>query len=95
MSTITLIAPAGLNAFADSNGNKVQIDATGRVVVDPTVVVLADFVNAGFQQAPDVAGSIRPSVTYPGMPYFDTNLNKPIWRNSSNAGWIDATGAAV
>jgi hypothetical protein len=30
-----------------------------------------------------------------GTPYFDTTLNKPIWRNSSNSGWIDATGVTV
>lgn len=26
---------------------------------------------------------------------FNTTLNKPIWRNSSNNGWVDATGTAV
>lgn len=30
-----------------------------------------------------------------GMQYFDTTLNKPIWRNATNSGWVDATGAAV
>lgn len=27
--------------------------------------------------------------------YFDTSLNKPIWRNSSNDGWVDSQGNAV
>jgi hypothetical protein len=96
MSAITLIAPPNITSgFADSIGNKVQIDATGRVTVDPAVVVLSDFLVAGFTQAPDVAGSTRPTVTYPGMPYFDTNIGKPIWRRSDNGGWVDATGTAV
>lgn len=30
-----------------------------------------------------------------GMQYFDTTLNKPIWRNATNSGWVDATGATV
>ena len=30
-----------------------------------------------------------------GMQYFDTTLNKPIWRNASNDGWVDATGNSV
>lgn len=35
------------------------------------------------------------SGTSPGFTYFDTTLNKPIWRNSSNTGWVDATGSAA
>jgi hypothetical protein len=30
-----------------------------------------------------------------GFQYFDTDLNKPIWRNAANDGWVDATGEAV
>jgi paraquat-inducible protein B len=38
----------------------------------------------------------RPTTgTYAGMPFFDTTLNKPIWRNSSNNGWVDSTGTTV
>ena len=54
---------------------------------------------AGFAAPPDVAGAVRPTVTYPGAPFFDTSLNggtgKPIWRDAANASWRDATGAAV
>lgn len=35
------------------------------------------------------------SAAISGMQYFDTTLNKPIWRNSANTGWVDATGTAV
>lgn len=30
-----------------------------------------------------------------GMMFFDTTLNKPIWRNKDNNGWVDATGTSV
>ncbi|HBW4332110.1 TPA: hypothetical protein ME487_005835, partial [Klebsiella pneumoniae] len=32
------------------------------------------------------------STAFPGMEYFDTTLNKPIWRNAANNGWVDAAG---
>lgn len=35
------------------------------------------------------------SAAVAGMQYFDTTLNKPIWRNATNSGWVDATGTAV
>lgn len=38
----------------------------------------------------------RPTVgLVAGLEHFDTTLNKPIWRDSVNSGWIDATGATV
>lgn len=38
----------------------------------------------------------RPSSTAViGMQYFDTTLNKPIWRNATNSGWVDAAGTSV
>ena len=40
--------------------------------------------------------SERPnSAAVVGMQYFDTTLNKPIWRNAANSGWVDSTGTAV
>lgn len=30
-----------------------------------------------------------------GMMIFDTVLNKPLWRNKDNTGWVDATGTLV
>ncbi|WPJ54727.1 hypothetical protein RCIP0080_00037 [Klebsiella phage RCIP0080] len=42
------------------------------------------------------ATAARPGSTVViGMQYFDTTLNKPIWRNATNSGWVDATGTAV
>lgn len=31
----------------------------------------------------------------PGSMIFDTTLNKPIWRNANNSGWVDANGNNV
>lgn len=39
--------------------------------------------------------SKRPTICVVGQMYFDTTLNKPIWRNKDNNGWVDATGATV
>lgn len=45
---------------------------------------------------PAVTTANRPN-TYAssGMIVFDTTLNKPIWRNATNTGWVDATGTSV
>ncbi len=40
--------------------------------------------------------ALRPNAfSNSGDQYFDTTLNKPIWRNATNTGWVDATGTAV
>ena len=35
------------------------------------------------------------AIMYAGYYYFDTTLGKPIYRNTANTGWVDATGTAV
>jgi hypothetical protein len=48
------------------------------------------------QQTLSGATGSRPTAnTYVGQFYFDTTLNKPIYRNALNSGWIDSTGATV
>lgn len=37
----------------------------------------------------------RPTQTVPRMTYYDTTLDRPIWRNAANTRWVDATGKAV
>lgn len=37
----------------------------------------------------------RPTFTVVGQRYFDTDLNKPIWRNKDNNGWVDSNGNGV
>lgn len=27
--------------------------------------------------------------TWPGQPYFDTDLDAPVWRNAANTGWVE------
>lgn len=42
------------------------------------------------------SGAGRPvSNLFAGMQFFDLTLNKPIWRNASNTGWVDSTGTSV
>jgi hypothetical protein len=41
------------------------------------------------------ATNARPTSATAGYMYFDSDLNKPIWRNKTNDGWVDATGTAV
>lgn len=48
--------------------------------------------SASFAQ-PQGTTAARPTIVGTGYMYFDTTLNKPIWR--SGAGWVDATGVAV
>ena len=54
----------------------------------------------GYALAPDEvlsgsAGQIPDAACIPGMQVFDTVNNKPVWRNATNSGWVDATGTAV
>ena len=97
--TMKLIAPAGMQQFQDGNGTTWTPDSNGQITVDPTQINVGQFLAAGFAEVPDVAGSNRPIVTFPGMMYFDTTLNSgaglPIWRNAANTGWINAAGASV
>lgn len=37
----------------------------------------------------------RPTGCIVGQMYFDTDLNRPIWRNSNNNGWVDSNGTDV
>ncbi|MFJ8365854.1 hypothetical protein ACIQ61_06300 [Bacillus cereus] len=39
--------------------------------------------------------SQRPTIARVGQRYFDTDLNKPIYRNKNNNGWIDSNGIGV
>lgn len=37
----------------------------------------------------------RPATAVVGQYFFDTTLNKPLYRNAANNGWVDGTGAPV
>lgn len=87
-STTGFVKQINNGLLPDANGkitgvvqsvNGANPDATGKVTV-PLIT----------------SGAARPTTgTYVGQPFFDTTLNKPIWRNKDNNGWVDATGAAV
>jgi hypothetical protein len=74
-----------------------QPNANNQSVVDPSVWPLALLMDAGFTLAPPVGTTTaRPLAgLYPAYFYFDSTLGKPIWRNATNTGWVDATGTAA
>jgi len=97
---VTLRAPAGFASshVIDSLGVKVAVPASGNITVDPAQVRIHDLIAAGFSEVPGGSGATgsRPTAQlYPGQFYFDTSLNKPVWRNAANSGWVDATGTAA
>ncbi|QFP93390.1 UNVERIFIED_ORG: hypothetical protein Xoosp15_125 [Xanthomonas phage Xoo-sp15] len=58
-------------------------------LTDPSVEIQVGYIlTAGTTTA-------RPKVAPVGHMYFDTTLNKPIWRNATNNGWVDNTGTPV
>lgn len=88
-----LVFPPGVGQFTDANGNLYTPDANG--LVDIGTQAPDFFLAAGFVQLADNAGptGTRPTTgIYAGLMYFDTTLNKPVWRNAANTGWVDATG---
>jgi hypothetical protein len=90
--------PAGLGSFTDANNNAYYPDVNGQLSIDPTLVDVTIFLNAGFTAVVDSGSATRPPITEVGQHYFDTTLGtvgKPIWVNSTKSGWVDATGTAV
>ena len=88
--------PSGVSQYTDINGNEWNADVNGQCdigTLDP-----GPFIATGFT-IPDQSSATRPTITQPGMHFFDPSLNggtgRPIWRNASNTGWIDSTGASV
>lgn len=65
-------------------GSDVWVDSLGRVVDDNYPAT-----------PPATSGTTeeRPLGVDPGFQYFDTTLNKPIWKFAD--GWVDSTGASV
>ena len=98
MTTVKLTAPAGTTLFTTQSGVQLYPDANGVFTIDPTVVDVNDLLAAGFQTFVDTAAASasRPTTgLYSGLMFFDTTLNKPVWRNATNSGWVDATGTAA
>jgi hypothetical protein len=92
-----------------SSPTKLQLKGPGgQVVQNPAYTDMdpaqADaMIAAGFSYVPTPGDPIiacatanRPTAgMWPGFEIFDTTLNKPIWRNKLNSGWVDATGSAA
>lgn len=86
--------------------NTVQPDANGNVTISiPSVAGMVKSVNG---KTPDANGNVvinlfpsgttaqRPTTgTVVGQYFFDTTLNKPLYRNATNNGWVDGTGTPV
>jgi len=87
-----LLSPAG-QQIADINGNVLVPDANG--VIDIGTSDPSPFLASGCILIPDFVGATgaRPTRCSPGDMFLDTTLNKPIWRDGTNANWRDATGA--
>jgi len=80
-------------------------DANGNVTI--TIPSTSGFVKKVNNIAPDASGNLtlnvftsgttaqRPTITTVGQYFFDTTLNKPLYRNAANNGWVDGTGAPV
>jgi hypothetical protein len=96
--TTKMLAPPG------ASGQYLLVDGTAIVpgadgTVDATPAQLGQLVALGFASVDDTevdATSGRPTTSLvTGQSVFDTSLNKPIWRNAANTGWVDATGTAA
>lgn len=86
--------------------NSTPPDANGNVTITiPSVAGMVKSVNGNL---PNGSGAVtinlfpsgttaqRPSTgTVAGQYFFDTTLNKPLYRNATNNGWVDGTGAPV
>ena len=92
--TITIPSTTG---FVKQINNTLTPDANGKITGVVQSVNGANPDATGKVTVPLItSGAARPTTgTYAGQPFFDTTLNKPIWRNKDNNGWVDATGAAV
>jgi hypothetical protein len=83
--------------FSHGNRGSTVIAATNGVfAVDTSLTDLGKLIDFGFQVAPIVcATSARPNSSFPGQQIFDSTLGYPCWRNASNTGWVNASGATV
>ena len=68
-----------------------SIDSTSNVEL-PTVKTLN---NIDLEYKTSGTTAERPTSCIVGQMYFDIDLNRPIWRNSNNNGWVDSNGVDV
>jgi len=94
-----MFRPAGSSASFFNVGG-VNYPLANGVIDIPDLYVLAALAQ-GWTLAGDVA-LVAQSAEFPTQglvpgfgPIFHRGLNKPLWRNAANSGWVDATGGAV
>lgn len=85
-----------LNIGGDNGTNRVVLHVSGSAFVIGTANQTSHYELISSATATYGTTAQRPTVIIlPGTRFFDTTLNKPIWRNGANTGWVDATGATV
>jgi hypothetical protein len=91
MANVKVFVGAGIGRLHLADGTVATPNANGEVTVDAKHA--ADLLRAGFAVESGAGPTAaRPSVAPPGTSFFDTTLNKPVWRNAAGTGWVDATG---
>lgn len=72
------------------------IDTTGKLRTKSGSVAPSSDTDGILNSGLSGTTAARPSTSlYAGMPYFDTTLGKPIWRNAANTAWTDSAGTTV
>lgn len=88
--------------ITNASGTLVTVeDASNITIGDAVILKLASATptymrDCVFGQVPYIQRGTtaqRPQTAVNGVSYFDTTINKPIWKTAS--GWVDATGATV
>jgi hypothetical protein len=97
--TVRVQFPPGVTEYRNADNLPLYADTDGTANVDVSKFDLPAMLRLGVALVPHGTGTTaqRPAANacYPGMPFFDSSLGLPIWRNATNAGWINAAGAAV
>lgn len=94
MAIVKMFVGAGIARLHLADGTVATPNANGEVTVDAKHA--ADLIRAGFAvEGSAGATSARPAAAPAGTMWFDTSLNKPVWRNAAATGWVDATGASA
>ena len=98
--SFTLYCPPGITGFTDITGTHYTPDANGFISV-PDLGTVQGALEGGvglfmIPQTIVCTTAKRPTANLqPGMNLLDSTLGKPIWRNSANTQWVDATGSTV
>jgi hypothetical protein len=93
MTTKIQLQP-GVHRVQVRDGTKYDADTNGQISVQDKHV--GEIVSMGGIVAGNVGPTAgRPPTAGPGTLYFDTTLNKPVWRNAAATGWVDATGTGA